>query len=114
MANPPKRGTDVKEKKAWMCPNHVDHELLALDHSVRVQPSIQSAKGLGGTHRVRRPKNAKIVDAALSRGIVNNGLIEIRNDDEPEHTFRDDERLGNIYRLPEKGVKLDFIDKVKR
>ncbi|KAI9778113.1 MAG: hypothetical protein M1835_005003 [Candelina submexicana] len=114
LANPPKRGNDPKKPIPWMCPNHVDHELLALDRSVRVQSSTQPVNGLGGTHRVRRPKNAKIVDTAFSRGIVNNGLIEISNEVDADQAFGDDERYGIVYRLPEKGVKLDFIDKIKR
>ncbi|KAI9723435.1 MAG: hypothetical protein M1812_001319 [Candelaria pacifica] len=114
LANPPRRGGDSKKYIPWMCPNHVEHELLAVDRPIRGASGIGLANGLGGTHRVRRPKNATIVDTSLSRGFINNGLIEIGNDDDGDGAFRDDERYGIVYRLPEKGVKLDFVDKIKR
>ncbi|KZF21478.1 hypothetical protein L228DRAFT_239453 [Xylona heveae TC161] len=113
MANPPPKALNGKSKHNWMCPNHVDHELLALDPSVR-QNAKQGTAGIGRMHKVRRPKNARIVDPALRRGFINNGLIEIDNDSSDEDDFHDQEEFGVVYRLPERGVKLDFIDKVKR
>jgi len=69
------------------------------------------------TFHNRRPKNAKIVDTALRRGQVNDGIIEIIEDSssEDESEFEEDEAAsGTVYRLPAKGIKLDFIDKVSR
>lgn len=97
-----------------MCPNHVDHELAALDAPAMPSSRSQVHEGIGRTYRVRRPKNAKIVDAALSRGFVNNGLIEIENEPSDDEQFHEKEQLGVVYRLPERGIKLDFIDRVKR
>lgn len=47
----------------------------------------------------------------MRRGFKNNGLIEILNESES-----DSEKVisGVIYRLPENGIKLDFISRVKR
>lgn len=47
----------------------------------------------------------------MRRGFRNNGLIEILNESESES-----EKIvsGVIYRLPENGIKLDFISRVKR
>jgi len=114
MANPPVRGSGAKPKHSWMCPNHVEHELAALDSSVMTSSRLQILKGNGRTHKVRRPKNAKIVDTALRRGFVNNGLVEIENEASDDEAFFEREQLGVVYRLPERGVKLDFIDRVKR
>ena len=115
MANPPPRGPNGKPRYNWMCPNHVDHELLALDPSVRAYSRMGSCNGGLRTHKVRRPKNARIMDTALRRGFVNNGLIEVENEpSDNEEDFVDTEHYGTVYRLPERGIKLDFIDKIKR
>lgn len=64
---------------------------------------------------IRRPRNAKVVDTYLRRGHKNNGIIEIANESDGEDDgFRDEYRAGYVYRLPEKGIKLDFISAVKR
>lgn len=56
-----------------------------------------------------------MVDTLLSRGLKNNGIIEIENDpsdvEDDADMFNDD---GSIYRITEKSVKLDFIDRVNR
>jgi len=62
----------------------------------------------------RRPRNAKVVNTCLRRGHKNNGYIEIENSEsENEMQFTEQELGGVIYRLPERGIKLDFIDKIK-
>lgn len=94
-----------------MCPNHIDRELSALSSAVKMSPDEQP--GDVKTRKVRRPKNARIVDTALRRGFKNNGLIEILNDPSDEEDETEREEMGIVYRLPEKGVKLDFIDRVK-
>ncbi|KAI9675348.1 MAG: hypothetical protein M1817_001252 [Caeruleum heppii] len=107
MANPPLRNTIHGKKRHWMCPNHTEHELLnngkAWDMGTSAHPKI------------RRPKRAKIVEPAVGRGFRNNGIIEIENDvSDGDYNFVDEEHFGTIYRLPEKGIKLDFIDSVKQ
>jgi hypothetical protein len=64
--------------------------------------------------RRRIPKNAVVVDTYLPRGHKNDGLIEIENEDEAE--FKDVAVNGShtIYRLPERGIKLDWIERVKQ
>jgi len=89
----------------WMCPRHIDQDLRRL-----------APVGCGGrVHRVRRPRNAKIVDVALRRGFKNNGLIEIENESSDDEFI--EENVGEdgvIHRIPERGIKLDFINKVKQ
>jgi hypothetical protein len=64
---------------------------------------------------MRRPRAAKVVDTALTRDFINDGVIEIANDSsEDESEFEEIEVSSTVYRLPEKGIKLDFIDRVRR
>ena len=52
----------------------------------------------------------------LRRGHKNDGLIEIENEPEEEDSteFEEITVSGVIYRLPERGIKLDFLDKIKQ
>ncbi|KAL9614619.1 MAG: hypothetical protein Q9167_000907 [Letrouitia subvulpina] len=90
MANPPRGRT------SWKCPAHIDLDI------------INRTCMTGQARKIRRVKNAKIIVPALRRGIRNNGDIEI----EDESSEDDDD--STIYRLPSMGIKLDFIDRVKR
>ena len=120
LANPPVRLDLLKPRHdmskprySWMCPNHIDAELLAI--STETKAIAETQAGGARMHKIRRPKNARIVDTALRRGFRNNGIIEIENeptDDDEEEMER--EEFGVVYRLPERGIKLDFIDRVKR
>ncbi|MCJ1466725.1 hypothetical protein MMC07_005345 [Pseudocyphellaria aurata] len=101
MAAPPRK----LNKFNWMCPNHIDGELQAL-YDPGPNPSTAHPV-TGRSYKVRRPKHAFVKNVALRRGFRNNGQIEIEN--EPE-----EKEEGVIYRLPETGIKLDFIDRVKR
>ena len=85
----------------WKCPAHFDQDLL-------------NFKNPGGDRvfKVRRPKHPRIVDSALSRGLINNGLVEVGSD--PADEEEDMDVPGLIYRVPEKSVKLDFIDRCRR
>lgn len=97
-------------RHTWMCPNHVDHELRAIDLSIKAAGEPNPA---GKVYKLRKPKHPRIIEPAISRGIPNNGLIEIINepsDEEAEMTNQG----PPIYRISEKGIKLDFIEKMKR
>ena len=92
----------------WMCPNHVASDDPNLELRQGVSRTINGKVG-----KIRRPKHATIKDVNLRRGFHNNGLIEILND--PSDTEKEDEaETGVIWRLSEKGIKLDFIDRVKQ
>ncbi|KAK4545040.1 hypothetical protein LTR36_003591 [Oleoguttula mirabilis] len=108
LANPPARSLEGKKIYDWMCPLHVDHELQNID--ISMLPPRR-------TVHLRRPKNPKIVDTALNRGLRNNGIIDILDDasDDSDSEFYDEETAeeGIVYRMPASGIKLDFIDKVK-
>ncbi|KAH8595000.1 hypothetical protein B0O99DRAFT_168865 [Bisporella sp. PMI_857] len=93
--------------KPFRCPAHVNDLLVTIPGS------------LAPAHRFRKLKNSQPiipVRGAASRGIRNNGYIEIENeltDDEEEQGYIDQSEYGKIYKLPEKSVKLDFISKVR-
>lgn len=124
LAVPPRRNTTGNSKYNWVCPAHTESKHQALEIPVKspsatlpshnTQPSKGTRSGTGRTIKVRRPKNARIIDTALRRGFRNNGLIEIENDPSDEDSGLEEEVSGVIYRVPEKGIKLDFIDQVKR
>lgn len=64
---------------------------------------------------MRRPKRPAVVEVGLRRGFKNNGMIEIlaaESEDDDEDVVR--EVNGAIFRVPEKGIKLDFIDRIKQ
>jgi hypothetical protein len=67
---------------------------------------------LAPAHRFRKIKGASVIKPAVSRGVKNNGYIEIENDptdDEEELGFYEQREYGRVYKLPELGIKLDFI-----
>jgi hypothetical protein len=86
--------------RPFRCPAHIDDLLSAIPGN------------LGPAHRRRKIKGASVIKPAISRGIVNNGDIEIENDptdNEEELGFYEQREYGHTYKLPELGIKLDFI-----
>jgi len=87
--------------KTWRCPAHVDDILIEV-------PSLAPA------HRFRKVKAAQAIAPALSRGLKNNGHIEIEwseeADDADDSGWPDAQSFGRTYKLPAKGVVLDFIE----
>ena len=108
LAVPPRRRKD-NPNSTWRCPLHVENDLATMDRGDMAVPGE-----LGRMPRLRKPKNAILFTVALSRGFKNNGIIEIdlMKDEEPD--LREVEMNGTICRLPEQGLRLDFIDRVKR
>jgi hypothetical protein len=99
MVHPP---PSTNRRTPWKCPNHADHELAI------------NAPETHGRRKNRRPKQPDIVDVYLRRGFRNDGQIEVALDsnDFDDSLYQPNSRV--IYRLPESGIKLDFIDKVRR
>ncbi|KAL3419138.1 phd-finger domain-containing protein [Phlyctema vagabunda] len=89
--------------KKWKCPAHVDDLMSA------------TPGNLGPAHRVRKAKGASAITPAFSRGLKNNGYIEVENmaSEEEDDGFYEHREYGQVYKLPERGIKLDFISKVK-
>ncbi|CAJ0553906.1 Ff.00g124180.m01.CDS01 [Fusarium sp. VM40] len=93
--------------KNWRCPLHPD-EIMA-----EVRP-------LAPAHRFRKIKGAPIIVPSLPRSIKNNGHIEVDWSDEPEPEpvnksgWPDPDSFGRAYKLPAKGIVLDFIEQLRR
>ncbi|OTA66460.1 hypothetical protein K449DRAFT_231357 [Hypoxylon sp. EC38] len=89
--------------RTWRCPCHVEETLGELPE--RLAPA----------HRYRKIKNAPPIEQAYSRGLANNGWVEIDNDDSEDDAdaWRKHKGFGRVHRLSAKGVKLDFISRVR-
>ncbi|RYP77960.1 hypothetical protein DL771_000819 [Monosporascus sp. 5C6A] len=90
--------------RTWRCPAHVDDLLRSLPE--RLAPA----------HKYRKVKHAPVIEQIYSRGMANNGWIEIEedsDDDDDADAWRQHKGYGRIFRLSEKGVKLDFISRVR-
>lgn len=84
--------------RTWRCPAHVD-DLLAKIPGVR-----------GPAHRFRKIKGAADITPTYSRGNVNNGWIEIIDDEsEDESGYKDRNTFGRVQRLRATGIEKDFI-----
>lgn len=113
--DPPRAALPVKQpsgnpRHTWMCPIHVEHELRAIDLSIR---AVGHPDPAGKLFKLRKPKNARVIEPAITRGLRNDGLIDIINDPSDEEADIIYQSPA-IYRLTEKGIKLDFIDKLKK
>ena len=66
------------------------------------------------TFRTRRPKLATVVEMGLRRGFRNNGLIEVDEEKSDQESEVEKEMSGVIYKVSERGIKLDFIDRIRQ
>ncbi|KAH7038133.1 uncharacterized protein B0I36DRAFT_75884 [Microdochium trichocladiopsis] len=87
--------------RTFRCPCHADDT-----------PRGLMAK-LAPAHKLRKIKGAPVIEQAYGRGLTNNGCIEIEEDSEDENEAQY-QNFGRVYRVPERGVKLDFISRVKK
>ncbi|KAB8239192.1 putative PHD finger domain protein [Aspergillus alliaceus] len=94
LAIPPtqKPGSD-RTYHSWMCPDHSWHDKFFI---------VQDEEGYDFVKRIRRPKNPRLID------------VEILPDAEEDERIEEQEEEGIMYRVSEKGIKLDFIERVKR
>ncbi|KAI0526587.1 hypothetical protein F5B22DRAFT_166849 [Xylaria bambusicola] len=90
--------------RTWRCPCHVD-DLLS-DLPVRLAPA----------HKYRKIKNMPVIEQCYSRGLANNGWIEIEeddsDDDDDETAWRENKAFGRVFRVSAKGIKREFISRV--
>ncbi|TIA40082.1 hypothetical protein D6C78_02767 [Aureobasidium pullulans] len=111
LANAPYRDHTGRKIRDWLCPLHADHALRAMEVPRLADRQFQRERRI----HMRRPRGAKVVDTALNRDFINDGVIEIANDSSDDDSeFEEVDVSGVVYRLPEKGIKLDFIDRVRR
>lgn len=125
MANPPHINLESSHRDAWRCPRHVEHDfrsgLVAQNDINSAQDAVMSDAPSRLGRKVRKPRHPQVIQPTFSRAIRNNGLIDIINDPDDDtdgegnYVFGSEEKDSNsmVYRVPEKGLILDFIDKVK-
>lgn len=99
----------------WQCPLHIEHELKHIE--ARRLYNQQHGRRL----HVRKPKGAKTAETFLKRGSRNNGIIEVHevdtSDEDSEEEFylaEDPHEDGVILKVPDIGIKLDFIEAIKQ
>lgn len=117
LAVPPRRRPGDKPNATFRCPLHTDIlvQNICQDRSPEYIATLANGEKLiPRKPKLRRPKNAQPVDIGAERGTKNNGLVDIGLMPEASDEFRDIDMAGEVYRIPEKGLRLDFIDKVKR
>lgn len=129
LANPPHIGMEASQRDAWRCPRHIEHDLrsgLLLQHDLNEPDGdvemADAAPVARVARKVRKPKQTKVIEPTFSRGIRNNGLIDIINDPDDDtdgegnYVFglEDKDQNSKVFRIPERGVILDFVSKVKR
>lgn len=91
LANPPHISLEASQRDAWRCPRHIEHDFrsgLLLQNDLN-DPDydvdmVDAAPAVRVTRRVRKRKQPEVVEPTFSRGMRNNGLIEIMNDPEEE------------------------------
>ncbi|KAL1969739.1 hypothetical protein VTN77DRAFT_8292 [Rasamsonia byssochlamydoides] len=94
LAIPPnqKSGSD-RAHHNWMCPNHIEHELYVV-HT--------DDSGYAGKTRIRRPRHPRVID------------VDVLPEDGEAEKLEEQESQGIVYRVSERGLKLNFIERVKR
>lgn len=90
--------------RTWRCPLHTEDMLAELPGS------------LAPAHRYRKIKHAPAIEQSYSRGLANNGYIEVEYDDSEDEAdaWRHHKGFGRLHRLSAKGIKLDFIARVRQ
>ena len=113
LAVPPRRRVNSDKAdgiRTWRCPLHAETTL----NQLKRYNSTRQPGDLGRIPKVRKPKHAKPRDAPFERGFRNNGVIDVRLAVEADPDLLEQEMFGEVWRVPENGIKLDFVDRIKR
>ncbi|CBY02180.1 hypothetical protein LEMA_P009670.1 [Plenodomus lingam JN3] len=128
LANPPHISLEASQRDAWRCPRHIENDFrsgLLLQKDLNEQGhdvEMDDAPPARVPRKLRMRKDPQIIEPTFSRGIQNNGLIDIINDPDDDtdgegnYVFGTDDAKdlnSKVFRIPEKGLILDFISKVK-
>ena len=124
LANPPHISLDASQRDAWRCPRHIEHDLrsgLLLQNDLNDDVEMGDDTFNRVPRKIRRRKNPDVVEPTFSRGMRNNGLIDIINDPDDDTDgegnytgFEFKDVNSKVYRVPERGLITDFLTKVKR
>ncbi|RMZ66004.1 PHD-finger domain-containing [Pyrenophora seminiperda CCB06] len=129
LANPPHISLEASQRDAWRCPRHSENDLRSglllqndLNSNNQDTDMADAASVVRIPRKVRVLKNPEYVEPTFSRGMRNNGLIDVMNDSDDDtdgegnYVFGDNDPKdanSKIFRLPEKGIILDFLSKIK-
>ncbi|KAF2031062.1 hypothetical protein EK21DRAFT_63993 [Setomelanomma holmii] len=129
LANPPNISLEASQRDAWRCPRHIEQDLrsgLLLQRDLNDRDDdvemTDAAPVPRVARKIRKRKNAIVIEPTFSRGMRNNGLIDIINDPDDDtdgegnYVFGPDDPKdlnSKVFRVPERGVILDFVSKVK-
>ncbi|KAJ4383349.1 hypothetical protein N0V86_001396 [Didymella sp. IMI 355093] len=126
LANPPHISLEASQRDAWRCPRHIEHDLrsgLLLQNDLNgAYDDIEMGDATFARvpRKIRKRKNPEIVEPTFSRGMRNNGLIDIINDPDDDTDgegnytgFEFKDVNSKVYRVPERGLITDFLTKVK-
>ncbi|SPO02850.1 uncharacterized protein DNG_05527 [Cephalotrichum gorgonifer] len=90
--------------RKWVCPAHVDRFFF-------------DENALLG-RRFRKVRGAQVIKPVYRRGNRNNGIIEVDDSEEAEggdaSGWKDVKSYGRVLRLPAQGIKLDFIEQLRK
>lgn len=107
LATVPKRiAPDGKAPPPWRCPLHIDHDMIDISRAGGVAVGT-----LGRKPRLRRPKKQNAIQPATKPVPTNNGIIDVQLEPESAVNLKTVDNCGNVSRIPEKGIILDFIRK---
>jgi hypothetical protein len=124
LANPPHISLEASQRDAWRCPRHIEHDLrsgLLLQNDLNDDVEMGDDTFNRVPRKIRKRKNPDVVEPTFSRGMRNNGLIDIINDPDDDTDgegnytgFEFKDVNSKVYRVPERGLITDFLTKVKR
>ena len=116
--NVPKLFGQVPVRKATFTgqPFHDATEFLGASSLLPSPPkrAMPGKSDPGRELKIRRPKNWKPSKHSFGRGFKNNGVIAIENEPSDDEAKLEKVESGVVDRFQEKGIKLDFIDRVKQ
>lgn len=109
-ANPPAVAQNGRTRGIFRCPLHVTQDLRLIGNPAfaYTKPDGSAVRG----HKLRRPKQPRVIKPAIGRGLRNNGVVEVELEEPEEVTIQQED--GVVYRLTEQSIKLDFIERVKQ
>lgn len=114
--DPPLQNPPFREKPGhrWMCPLHVEHDYRWL-HETQGGKVFQpdSEERFPRFPKIRRPVERRLVDARNTLVARKMAMIEVLEEEEGDSDAGDDDEGQTIYRIPERSLKLDFINKMK-
>ena len=107
----------AKDRPPYMCPLHAEHVLLGKASDLPPEGDGRAP----ARHKARRPKKPKTVNVDPRRVFANNGVIDVSfsdwgssGDEGKSPHFLNKQGEGVVYRMPAKGIIMNFLGKCNR